>query len=172
MDGGAWKAAVHGVAEGQTRLSNFLFTFHCHALEKAMATHSSVLTWRIPGMGKPGGLLSMGSHRVGQNWSDLVAARCTILDVFPREIDVYSCSSYYYFTLLNTKLFNLKMLSLKKLITSQYGLETNSPGLGSQTALTLHPIPVTCHQWCVISYWIFLNLTFPSYKIDKKISNS
>ena len=67
MDGGAWKAAVHGVAEGQTRLSDFTFTFHFHALEKAMATHSSVLAWRIPGTGEPGGLPSMGSHRVGHD---------------------------------------------------------------------------------------------------------
>ena len=74
MDGGAWWAAVHGVAEGRTRLSDFTFTFHLHALEKEMATHSSVLAWRIPGMGEPGGLLSMGSHRVEHNWSDLAAA--------------------------------------------------------------------------------------------------
>ena len=67
VDGGAWKTAVHGVAEGQTRLSDFIFTFHFHALEKEMATHSSVLAWRIPGMGEPGGLLSMGSHRVGHD---------------------------------------------------------------------------------------------------------
>ena len=67
MDGGTWQAAVHGVAEGQTRLSDFTFTFQFPALEKEMATHSSVLAWRIPGMGEPGGLLSMGSHRVGQN---------------------------------------------------------------------------------------------------------
>ena len=60
MDGGAWKAAFHGVAEGQTRLSNFTLTFHFHALEKEMATHSSVLVWRIPGTGEPGGLPSMG----------------------------------------------------------------------------------------------------------------
>ena len=60
MDLGAWKAAVHGVAEGRTRLSDFTFTFHFHALEKEMATHSSVLAWRIPGTGEPGGLLSMG----------------------------------------------------------------------------------------------------------------
>ena len=73
MDEGAWKAAVHGVAEGQTRLSDFTFTFHFPALEKEMATHSSVLAWRIPGMAEPGGLLSMGSHRVGHNWSDLAA---------------------------------------------------------------------------------------------------
>ena len=74
MDGGAWKAAVHGVTEGRTRLSDFPFTFHLHALEKEMATHSSVLAWRIPGTGKPGGLPSMGSHRVGHDWSDLAAA--------------------------------------------------------------------------------------------------
>ena len=60
MDGGAWKVAVHGVAEGRTRLSNFTFTFHFHALEKAMATHSGVLAWRIPGTEEPGGLPSMG----------------------------------------------------------------------------------------------------------------
>ena len=67
MDRGAWKAAVHGVAEGQTRLSNFTFTFHFHALEKEMATHSSVLAWRIPGTGESGGLPSMESHRVGRD---------------------------------------------------------------------------------------------------------
>ena len=67
MDGGARKAGVHGVAEGQTRLSDFPFTFHFLALEKEMATHSSVLAWRIPGTGEPGGLPSMGSHRVGHN---------------------------------------------------------------------------------------------------------
>ena len=74
MDGGALKAAVHGVAEGQTQLSNFTFTFHFHALEKEMATHSSVLAWRIPEAAEPGGLPTMGSHRVGPDWSDLAAA--------------------------------------------------------------------------------------------------
>ena len=64
MDGGAWWAAVHGVTEGQTRLSDFTLTFHIHALEKEMATYSSALAWRTPGMGEPGGLPSMGSHRV------------------------------------------------------------------------------------------------------------
>ena len=67
MDGGAWKAVVHGVAESRTRLSDFTFTFHFHALEKEMATHSSVLAWRIPRTGEPGGLLSMGSQRVGHD---------------------------------------------------------------------------------------------------------
>ena len=65
MDGGAQQAAVHGVAEGRTRPSNFTFTFHFHALEKAMDTHSSVLAWRIPGKGEPDGLPSLGLHRVG-----------------------------------------------------------------------------------------------------------
>ena len=74
MDGRAWQAAVHGVAKSQTRLNDFTFTFHFHALEKEMATHSSVLAWRIPGTGEPGVLPSMGSHRVGQDWSDLAAA--------------------------------------------------------------------------------------------------
>ena len=64
MGGGAWWAAVHGVVKSQTGLNDFTFTFHCHALEKEMASHSSVLAWRIPGMAKPGGLPSMGPHRV------------------------------------------------------------------------------------------------------------
>ena len=74
MDGGAWLATVHGVARSRTRLSDFTFTFHFHALEKEMATHFSVLAWRIPGTTESGGLLSLGSHRVRHDWSDLVAA--------------------------------------------------------------------------------------------------
>ena len=74
MDRGAWQAAVHGVAKSRTLLSDFTFTFHFPALEKEMATHSSVLAWRIPGAGEPGGLPSMGSHRAGHDWSDLAAA--------------------------------------------------------------------------------------------------
>ena len=76
MDGGAWWAAVHGVAKSRIRLSDFAFTFHFHALEKEMEIHSSVLAWRIPGTGEPGGLPSMGSHRVGHDGSDLAAATC------------------------------------------------------------------------------------------------
>ena len=74
MNEGAWWTAVHGVAKGRTWLSNFTFTFHFNALEKEMAAHSSVLAWRIPGTGEPGGLPSVGSHRVGHNWSDLAVA--------------------------------------------------------------------------------------------------
>ena len=74
MDRGAWWAAVHGDARSRTRLSDFTFTFHFHALEEEMATHSSVLAWRIPWTEEPGGLPSMGSHRIGHDWSDLAAA--------------------------------------------------------------------------------------------------
>ena len=78
MDGGALWAAVHGVARSWTWLRDFTFTFHFHALEKEMATHSS-LAWRIPGTGEPGGLPSMGSHRVGHDWSDLAAPAAAII---------------------------------------------------------------------------------------------
>ena len=74
MDGGAWWAAVHGVARSRTRLIDFTFTFHFHALEKEMEIHSSILAWRISGTGEPDGLPSMGSHRVRYDWSDLAAA--------------------------------------------------------------------------------------------------
>ena len=87
MDRGAWEAAVHGVAKSRAQLSDFTFTFHFHALEKEMATHSSGLAWRIPGTEEPGGLPSMGSHRVGHDGSDLAAAAaaagvlCTIFAI-------------------------------------------------------------------------------------------
>ena len=74
MDRGAWWAAVHGVAKSRTQLKDFTFTFHFHASEEEMATHSNVLGWRIPGTGEPGRLPSMGSHGIGHDWSDLVAA--------------------------------------------------------------------------------------------------
>ena len=84
MDGGAWCAAVHGVTRSRTRLSDFTFTFHFHALEKEMATHSSVLAWRTPGTGEPGGLPSKGSHRVGHDWRDLAGYfwLCIIANTF------------------------------------------------------------------------------------------
>ena len=82
MDGGAWWAAVHRVAKSRTRLSDFTFAFHFHALEKELTTHSSVLAWRIPGTGEPGGLSSMGSHRVGHDWSDLAEAAAAHLFIF------------------------------------------------------------------------------------------
>ena len=81
----------HGVAESWTRLSDFTFTFHFHALEKEMATHSSVLAWRIPGMVEPGGLPSMGSHRVGHDWSDLAAAAALIWNLLSFSSLVSTC---------------------------------------------------------------------------------
>ena len=78
MDGGAWLAAVHRVAKSRTRLNDFTLTFHSHALEKEMATHSSVLAWRIPGMAEPHGLPSMGSLGVGHDCSDLAAAAAAL----------------------------------------------------------------------------------------------
>ena len=74
MDGGTWWAAVHGVVKSRTWVNDFTFTLHFHALEKEMATHSSVLAWRIPGTEEPGGLPSVESHRVGHDWSDLAVA--------------------------------------------------------------------------------------------------
>ena len=84
-DSGAWWTAACGVAQSWTRLSDFTFTFHFHALEKEMATHFSVLAWRIPGTGEPGGLPSMGSHRVGHDWSELAAAAAALCPL-PSEV--------------------------------------------------------------------------------------
>ena len=94
----AWWAAVHGVARSRTWLSDFTFTFHFHALEKEMATHSSVLAWRIPGTGEPGGLLSMGSHRVGHDWSDLAAAAAFIPQHHQADCSLYP--KYHFVPLL------------------------------------------------------------------------
>ena len=85
MDGGAWRAAVHGVARSRTQLSDFTLFFHFHALEKEMATHSSVLAWRIPGTGEPGGLQSLGSHRVGHDRSDAAAA---VVDIMVKVLEL------------------------------------------------------------------------------------
>ena len=90
MDGGAWWATVHRVTKSRTRLSDFTFTFHFHALEKEMATHSSVLAWRIPGMREPHGLPSMGSHRVGHDWSDLAAAAAPKEIHFTSQLSIHS----------------------------------------------------------------------------------
>ena len=100
MDGGAWWAVVHGVAESRTWLSDFTFAFHFHASEKAMATHSSVLAWRIPGTGEPGGLSSMGSHRVGHDWIHLAAAAVTA-KLRITELERHLLSQLLYYVTLN-----------------------------------------------------------------------
>ena len=87
MDGGAWWAAVPGVAKSRTRLSDFTFTFHFPALEKEMATHSSVLAWRIPGTGAPVWLPSMGLHRVGHDRCDLAAAAAAVMPSYASRYD-------------------------------------------------------------------------------------
>ena len=87
-------AVVHGVAKSQTRLSYFTFTFHFHALEKEVATHSSVLAWRIPGTGEPGGLPSMGSHRVRHDWSDLAVAAAVAVTKLISEIQLFLISLF------------------------------------------------------------------------------
>ena len=110
MDRGAWYAVVHGVAKSRTRLRDFPFTLHFHALEKEMATHSSVLAWRIPGTGEPGGLPSMGSHRFGHDWSDLaVAAACTSIN---------SCTVLKLFEFKILSFENFKNLSVTILMAS------------------------------------------------------
>ena len=106
MGEGAWWAAVHGVTNSRTRLSDFTFTFHFHALEKEMATHSSVLAWRIPGMREPDGLPSMGSHRVGHDWSDLAAAAAESL------VSVhFSASAHFSASYLSTSPFSIMFQS-------------------------------------------------------------
>ena len=110
MDGGAWWAVVHGVAKSQTRLSNFTFTFHVHALEKEMTTHSSVLAWRIPGTGEPNGLPSMGSHRFGHDWSDLTAAGERMGTISGWNID--SHCSYQDSLLKKKKYFSISCIPL------------------------------------------------------------
>ena len=112
MDGGAWYAVVHEVIKSRTRLSNFTVNFHFHVLEKEMATHSSVLAWRIPGTGEPGGLLSVGSHRVRHDWIDLAAAAATC-KLYPMEVKsnfspsryVWCSNMIHFFTSLNNHHF-------------------------------------------------------------------
>ena len=119
-------AVVHGVAKSRTQLSDFTFTFHFHALEKEVATHSSVLAWRIPGTGEPGGLLSVGLHRVGHDWSDLAAAAAAALTKLISEIQLFLISLFlcvfyfmnfcpYFFLYI---FFGFILLFLKKNTTS------------------------------------------------------
>ena len=115
MDGGAWWATVHGVAESRTRLSDFTFTFHSYALEKEMATHSSVLAWRIPGTAESSGLPSMGSHRVGHDWSDLAAAAATLRIM-------YSLSSGIFFYLSRVRVYFNFISTLVELIARLEGM--------------------------------------------------
>ena len=116
MDRGVWWAAVHGVTKSWTRLSDFTFTFHFHAaLEKEMATHSSVLAWRITGTGEPGGLPSTESHRVGHDWSNLAAAEVlgSFQPLIPRnsKYNIETLFFFYYILTLNWTSFSCPLLS-------------------------------------------------------------
>ena len=107
MDRGAWRAAVHGVTESQARLSDFTFPFHFHSLEKEMATHSSILAWRIPGTEEPSRLPSMGSHRVGNNWSNLAAAAATMFVTFWFDLSCYLTNIFTYSCCDNIKYYEV-----------------------------------------------------------------
>ena len=112
MDGGAWWAAVHGVTKSRARLRDFTFTFHFHALEKEMTTHSSVLAWRIPGTEEPGRRPSMGSHRVGHDWSNLAAAAAV-------HLKMVVCKFHIDFTIL-------KFLIMKNLLVWLWNYKLHS----------------------------------------------
>ena len=142
MDGGAWWAAVHGVTKSQTRLSDFIFTFHFHASEKEMATHSSVLAWRIPGTGEPGGLPSIGSHRVRHDWSDAAAAVAaaswgilvySILHCWPLTLSWNSLASFSAFFFFFFLIFTATQLVLLELLS---GLTPRGGSVGLRLLLT------------------------------------
>ena len=136
MDGGAWKAAGHGIAKSWTQLSDFTFPFHFHALEKEMATHSSVLAWRIPGMGKPGGLPSMGSHRVGHNWSDLAAAAAAGHLVKCSRLEIWIYFFWCFPTLTKNDSKEIKVLTHRGKVTRRGNSRTMSE-----------------KQWMIKSWW-------------------
>ena len=140
MDGEIWWAAVHGVAKSWTRLSDFPFTFHFHALEKEMATHSSVLAWKIPGTGEPGGLPSLGSHRVGHDWSDLAAAR-SILDAALSNSSTLIPAAFLFKNSYSVQ-FNSAPLSP----TLCNPMNCNTPGLPVRHQ---HPASTQTHVQCV-----------------------
>ena len=139
MDGGTCWAAIHGVAKSRTRLSDFTFTFHFHALEKEMAAHSSVLAWRIPGTGEPGGLPSMGSHRIRHDWSDL-AEHSTVNHVSETRISYNICIVPFLFSQLPhqfmwTRWFSSKLHS----VTFSASIATDTQ-LSQTLQLFMHPL--------------------------------
>ena len=148
MNGGAWWAAVHGVAESRTRLRDFTFTFHFPALEKEMATHSSVLAWRIPGTGEPGGLPSMRSHRVGHNWSGLAAAIAG-----PKAVWLRSLWNGEIWTQRQTGIDRRQREDTgRSLHTRERGLRRNQPYWHLESRL---PASWTMREWiyfCCLSY--------------------
>jgi len=176
MDGGAWWAAVHGVAQSRTRLSNLTFTFHFHASEKEMASHSSVLVWRIPGMGEPGGLPSMGLHRVGHNWSDLAAAAAEAAGVsiffsfFPECVTYSSQLFLVTQTVKNLPvLWETRVWSLGRQDPLEKGMKTHSSILAWRIPWTEEPVrrqSMGLHK--VRHDWVTNLFTFTYYCFKKK----
>ena len=159
MDGGAWWAAVHEVAKSQTRLSNFTLTFHFQALGKQMATHSSVLAWRIPWTAEPGGLPSMGWHGVGHDWSDLAAAAaawlfsCYVDDRVERlqwRLCKYLLSGY-------TESLLILVLVSQQRKEKDYAVSANEPTDSVWHGKLVHHIKVEGRKlWCAKSNLIFV----------------
>ena len=150
MDRGAWWAAVHGVAKSRTWLNEFIFTFHFHALEKEMATHSSVLAWRIPGTEEPGELLSMESHRVRHDWSDLAAAAAVTVHSDSRVQENKICHCFYFspsicheVTGSDAMTFVFRMLSFKPPFPSPLSHSTR----GSLVAFCFLPLELYLAPW-------------------------
>ena len=153
MDRGAWWAAVHGVAKSRAWLSDFTFPFHFHELEKEMATHSSVLAWRFPGMGEPGGLPSMGSHRVGHDWSDLAAAAETWR---PRDRMTWTTENIYYFGSVKKKLANLSSKKFMELV-----LPWNPDWMGGSSTALWWICLVFFFRYCVAMFLCCCFKLFP-----------
>ena len=156
MDGGPGWAAVHGVAKSRTHPSDFTFTFHFNALEKEMATHSSVLAWRIPGTGEPGGLPSMGSQRVGHDWSDLAAAAGPFNPRFLSSSFVI-LSFTLYISIILQSIFSIPIYTSVFLITFTIQLLEFSPLKFLSPKLALHifyffPFPVWAFFFFLISF--------------------
>ena len=187
MDGGAWWAAVHGVAKSRAQLSDFTFTFHFHALEKEMATQSSVLAWRIPGTGEPAGLLSVGSHRVGHDWSDLAAAAATsykyLKNHYPVILSVrtkYSRNCYRSHRVSNKSCFAIQNVnnqllaaSLPLLKHSKYvhRLSLHSP-LSSWFPQMLGLLLRKCFVFCFVLFCFLLDLHYESLILNTLLTKN
>ena len=156
MDGGAWWASVHAVAGSQTWLSDFTFTFHFHALEKEMATHSSVLAWRISGTGEPGGLLCMGSHRVGHDWSNLAAAT-QYCNTIIHQLKIKFLKSHYTWNSLFPPMDSLFILAPPNSFSSIK--QPSSPSVFGLVYFSVDLHVLNCHPLLFLSKSIFTGKT-------------
>ena len=153
MDTRASQATVFGVAKNQTWLSDFIFTFHFRVLEKEMATHSSVLAWRVPGMEEPGGLPSMRSHRVGPDWSDLAAAAAWLI------MNIFSVVFF-----LISERWESVMCRWENSLVVRAHTCVHVVGLGPGNAATSVCVPSHSHSlplWGTLQDRVFWNWTFP-----------